>query len=317
MPYVLGNDLRIAVQALRTPYLAVQTDAFATPPPTIIPNPLWVMGSPVFPRSYVNIVDPSTSIIVQFGATNVAPSTRLSVYYGPEEDPERFMCDVSYGSTTTTLVACTLQRTSFDTGHRFTIYAGTMKARGTDVVNFLRPVVTGLTGCPTGGCPARGGSVVTVSGLNFVEPIYGVQIGTGLCTNITRLTSQNLTCVVPPGVGQRLAIVVNTDSVYSQAVGLLTYAPPAITGVHGCASSNGPLAATECLRTGQIITIDGYVLLGWVICCWRLLLRLYRSVMAIELILPIRQPLISVRTRARSSLRRIQRFDVRRSPEMV
>ena len=137
------------------------------------------------------------------------------------------------------------------------------------------------------GCQTEGGDVLTFTGVNLPDPethcgfgecnpvVVRVTIGLSECVSpALNATTQLLTCTVPEGAGMKRPINVKisvetpnvqggqtlSDVLFEQKAGDLTFAPPSIASVSGCAVAGaaGTGATEECARGGGVlVTVEG------------------------------------------------------------
>jgi hypothetical protein len=172
---------------------------------------------------------------------------------------------VGAGSNDTTIMC----KTSPGEGccYRFVVSAlGAVSSPGTDIYKYpTAPVVSRVSGCSdngifTTGCPTKGGSVITVIGLNFPASSTSTNVRIGVATCIITAFSTDettLLCILPAGVGALQSVAVNVGPLFSQDKQLLSYAQPFISTITGCPLAVGN-ASTNCARQGTTtITITG------------------------------------------------------------
>jgi hypothetical protein len=153
---------------------------------------------------------------------------------------------------------------------------------GYDTISYPtdQPTITGVLGCTnsatvnsTSGCTTKGGSIITVIGHNFQVPV-AVLVSGDACAPVVWISSEQVQCPVPSGVGLEQSVVVNSANQFSAPAKLLSYAAPSITNVIGCDTSSS-LSTTNCDRNGStILTILGRdfgpsgatILIGSVLC---------------------------------------------------
>ena len=141
--------------------------------------------------------------------------------------------------------------------------------------SYAKPVVRKVCGCmsvaevgvavegPSGatarnsttGCPTTGGNELEIEGDNFgwaAATHISVSIGDELCKDVTVIVPhKKIGCVLPFGTGENVGVTV-TAGEQSGTAHLLSYSPPMVGSVSGCATANG--AATEdCPRAGGVV----------------------------------------------------------------
>lgn len=100
-------------------------------------------------------------------------------------------------------------------------------------VSYARAAVEAVSGCvddgnATSACVRFGGDLITITGTGFGMDGALVLVGDQLCADITHdpLTPElKLTCIAPPGSGQRQVRVIAKGDVASGAAGVLSYLP--------------------------------------------------------------------------------------------
>ncbi|MDB6024976.1 MAG: hypothetical protein JWM68_1199 [Verrucomicrobiales bacterium] len=121
------------------------------------------------------------------------------------------------------------------------------------------PGVTSISGCNDSGntttCETEGGTVLSLTGTNFAQP-FAVMVGGVLCRDIALLSSTQAQCIVPPGTGQSLPVVVQSAGNLSQLFNGFSYVSPVIDGLQGAVTVSNKVFNIS--RTnGAILTISG------------------------------------------------------------
>jgi hypothetical protein len=129
------------------------------------------------------------------------------------------------------------------------------------------PSLFGITGCDAGpaidadttqavltvNCPTNGNAVITVSGANLVAPLTLTLGGVLIKTAITLSAGNTLASFALPASagGQDLTLAVSSSANDAQLRHALSYAPPVILNMTGCANGNtASLFLTGCARFG-------------------------------------------------------------------
>jgi len=167
---------------------------------------------------------------------------------------------------------------------------GTVSIKG--VFSYKGPIVSGVLGCSdyaelddegdtvqnsgTLDCPTVGGETITIDGNYFGAPddrsqdsVPGerqigaahdliVWVGDSRCTNVTlSVPHTQIVCTLPPGTGEYVGVSVNVNEQVGTEL-LLSYAPPVIESVRGCADDLLDFATKDCPRSGNVdITVTG------------------------------------------------------------
>jgi hypothetical protein len=100
-------------------------------------------------------------------------------------------------------------------------------------IEYGAPTVSGVSGCvdwqgATGDCPVAGGTTLTITGSNFGAAGAAVLVGAVPCGSVVQDAADphhRLTCVLPPGAGQDLPVLVVNRNVSTNA-GSLSYQLP-------------------------------------------------------------------------------------------
>ena len=111
----------------------------------------------------------------------------------------------------------------------------------------------------------EGGETLTILGTGFGGPSDSmlVQLSNGQTCAIDTKTTNAISCIMPPGAGENIAVKVkyasDPNNVFGEATGTLSYAPPEIHSISGCElNSKDPTSTLDCNTVGgDTITIVG------------------------------------------------------------
>jgi hypothetical protein len=122
----------------------------------------------------------------------------MQVYYGPASDPLRYVCNIVWDYTTSSLVTCMTTPDSSGVSNRFTVKVADQTATGTDLLDLPAfPVVLSAVGCPlttangtaTADCPTGNPALTSVTTMLtspdfccfsvYPQPVESESISTG------------------------------------------------------------------------------------------------------------------------------------------
>jgi hypothetical protein len=181
------------------------------------------------------------------------------------------------------VIKCRTQSLELSGSYRFSItVGGQTSGLSEDVLIFPRtPELSWVSGCAaqrnatTIGCPTSGGILLTIAGEHFTSNT-AVSIGGNACKYVTFINNwvvhpdydgvanilwanYSLTCLLPPGTGFDVEIVLSEGQLVSPPFPVLSYAGPTVTGLTH--ASCRPLSATHlgaCPRAGAgSLTLSG------------------------------------------------------------
>jgi hypothetical protein len=191
-------------------------------------------------------------------------ASRLAVFYGSSNQYE---CqNVQILSPDATILCRTGAQPAEGLGpYRFTVRAlNAFSAVSADAYYYPDlPKIYRVSGCVDEGnttydCPTDGDPVtaITLHGQSFTQTLMSVKVGLNDCINVTYISDDKATCILPAGVGVLLPVQVITGLLFSAPANLLTYAAPIIDSTLGCDNTNR--YTQECPRTGGLtITVRG------------------------------------------------------------
>jgi IPT/TIG domain/Tyrosine-protein kinase ephrin type A/B receptor-like len=141
---------------------------------------------------------------------------------------------------------------------------------------FDTPVVEQVKGCTskpsinsnaTYDCDTSGGTKITIQGQKFCvdglceTTLLTVYVGTSVCSDVDVISTNKITCILPPGSGTGSASAVRilvSNGAVSEAVPLLSFAAPLVISVRGCATLSSQRRIVGCPQSGNVtITISG------------------------------------------------------------
>lgn len=112
------------------------------------------------------------------------------------------------------------------------------------LISYAAPSITKIEGCfpsePPQECSRDGGATITISGSNFGSMGATVYVGASACT-VTQQEAGRITCLLPPGQGQRVTVVVQ------QKNGLSAVAPDSF-GVSYATCKEGTAGKASCTK---------------------------------------------------------------------
>lgn len=193
--------------------------------------------------------------VVAFDVENIQLMSELRVSYGPS-----YECQLDQRTNASVVVCVTDSSTEFaSNGFTFVVDANGQVAHGSDILKVPagRPVIShinsdacnktnssdGLINCPTAGHTFLKAAVITIYGKEFGTPSSQLRItidGAGMCSVVEKSVEPNNThwvkCNLPSGTGFQRNVYVQNDIVVSAPRPFISYAPPSIMFVCGCAS---------------------------------------------------------------------------------
>jgi hypothetical protein len=277
VPAGFGADIRVSVND-GLQWGPESTESSDYPTPVISASSL---------RHYPDgVIDPQGQLVglsssgdqITFSITNVGTIGRdvgdeewISVVFGPSSNPEQFTCSSTlYFDTNVDAVICTIPE-GFGDDLVFSVIAnGIVSAPSVETYSYpAAPYVFKVEGCTndavlnsTVGCPTDGGGIVlTLFGSDFPSENLFVTIDGVDCPITGTIVSDKAYCVLPPGVGIELPLVVsnkNDPSTVLESLGrpLVSYLAPTVTSISGCTDSS--TTTVECPRVGGTeITLVG------------------------------------------------------------
>jgi len=194
----------------------------------------------------------------------------LAMLQAPDALTRGYKCSIDADDaklTTTSLIYCEMD---FESGLdlHFLIDVLGQSVISSDTFSFpIKLSVQSISGCDlpadpalahtTVGCPTSGNMLMTVLGDGFLEPT-AVYINGDECLLRSR-DNQRVTCVLPPGTGTALSVIVTSGSQYFEVQSMLSFAAPVITSLSSPAcTSIGPITMINCPRAGSAaLTIRG------------------------------------------------------------
>jgi hypothetical protein len=249
--------------------------------PVVEPLTLAHVGTEVPTDFLGNLIGLSTSgDFVQFNLTNpLAGSVGrdetdaewVAIYLGPTTNQYQYRCtSVAYTNAALEGLICEVPA-GVGNDLVFTVIANGYEAVATtDSYSYpVAPSVTRVEGCPsTAGnatfeCPTDGGSILlTVYGSDFPPANLEILLGSFVCPVVGTPSPDQAICELPVGIGANLAVVasnLNDPAVelISQPKNLVSYMPPSVSDISGCAQDIGS-TTVDCDRFGgDNITIVG------------------------------------------------------------
>lgn len=192
------------------------------------------------------------------------------VWYGPDDDPLKYVCRVLPLKSNRTHMTCMTEDHREGTQLKFRVNCGGLIVDSTDSYSYpVNPVISTVSGCPevaeggigTAECPTSGlfdnGTQVqiTIQGHNFNFPYLAFIDGTSCLVEGNDTTT--IRCPLPIGSGLRVPVFISARAKFSVPVRTLSYAVPRITSIapgqdSTCEQDNGnPLSLINCARDGN------------------------------------------------------------------
>jgi hypothetical protein len=234
---------------------------FSWPGPTITSSTLYF--PPLGAKAATQTLKNTLATEIAFEGTNFY-GAGMKVYYGPTSNPTVNPCALRLASTTSTLIWCTTSGTSFVAGANLfvVIMDDGRSAHGSDILTFPTnvPEIKGVAGCTSApNNKTSGGTILTIFGQSLNDPLT-VSINGASCGAVNPISSEMITCQLPPGTGFDTQVTVSSGDQFSAPKPYLSYAAPKIDSIEGCNAplNEDPLQTERCMRGGgQRITIRG------------------------------------------------------------
>jgi len=234
--------------------------------PAFVPKTLRHAGTGLF-TEHLNLPDNSAYYVVMDMVNFIVDPERVIVYYGPLTKPQLYQCEVDTARSNVSTLTCMTEAASYGSSLAFSLHGLGEYASTTDMISYPTPVAPDLfsvSGCEYNGnnatfeCPTTGRTIITLTGLNFFEPL-AVFVGSAECPTYPVTTPGVVECILPPGSGSNVGVMVSSQGYFSRPYPVLSYAQPVITSIEGCEDRGSDYELLECNREGgDVITLTGY-----------------------------------------------------------
>jgi hypothetical protein len=270
--------VRSGITAFSSSAFATSSDTFSYPAPTFLNNTIALVSSPVFSTN-LRLLNTFSQSIRMNGTNFCNDETAAKLYYGPEQNPFQFICEINPTLTTASTLFCDTADFSQGTDLIFTYVAMNQISNGTDKISYPSAATiqyargcAGTSGDKTINCDTAGGQTLTLHGLDFKSPI-AVFVNGQPCETATVISQTEVTCQMPPGTGADRSVFVNSDNIFSRPVVLVSYGAPVIDTISGCSYAS-VTKTVDCPRTGNttiVLTgrnfgVGGTILIGSLPC---------------------------------------------------
>jgi hypothetical protein len=199
--------------------------------PVIVPNTLRADFSA--PGNTTLIGTSSDGDVVFFDANNIGSNASLIRVFIDETNE---CYDVSLLSSNT--LRCTVPGGGSGGGHTFTVMAlNNASLPGSDTFQYAAaPVIARVTGATdvdpaTIDCPTSGGIWLTIEGEGFGADALSVSIGGQYGRQLQFISSTQIRCMLPPGMGKQVPVAVTCDKLRSLSKPYVSYASPSVMSV--------------------------------------------------------------------------------------
>lgn len=257
-----GADLRVVVSSAFGGRSRPSSATLHYPPPSILPGTLRPSLMAPGGASLLGTAGGGDSVFFDVMGLNGDVSV-LDVAFGPTGGPYPFACVhlALHGTGPGYTVECTMPQGAGSFYVFVVRQAGVTTEEGADTYSYpAQPTIDRVAGCSldtpttTEGCPTSGGTFIDIFGADFSLPAL-VTVGGASCSSVTFLSTTQLRCRLPAGVGNA-PVVVTGSNMRQSPPHVIGYAPPRITAISGCTDLG--TTTTGCPTSGGIpITITG------------------------------------------------------------